>query len=328
MLLNVRTVVLCLLSLGMAGLLAESTSLRAASPSVSVIMPRGAQRGTEATITFSGGNLSDTQEVLVYYPGITVSKFEVVNNNQVKATLKIAADCRLGEHGFRLRTATGISDFRTFWVGALPVVDEKEPNNSFETPQPIPLNVTVHGVVRSEQVDYYQVECKKGQRLSVEVEAQRLGHTFFDPYVAILDSKRFEIATSDDNPLLGQDSGCSVLIPNDGKYIVQVRETAFQGNDSCLYRLHIGTFPMPKAVFPAGGKPGEEVEFRFVGDPLGEIKQKIKLPAVADPLFRVHATTADGINPSGFKVRVADIPNAMDTPAAVEPKGAAVVPAP
>lgn len=306
----------------------EITFVFSASPSVGVVLPRGAQRGTELAITFNGSNLSDAQEVMLYYPGITVSKFEVVNANQVKATVKIAPDCRLGEHGFRIRTATGISDFRTFWVGALPVIDEKEPNNAFDTPQAIPLNVTVQGVVRSEQVDYFQVECKKGQRLSVEVEAQRLGHTFFDPYVAILDSKRFEIATGDDSPLLGQDGTCSVVIPNDGKYIVQVRETAFQGNDSCLYRLHIGTFPVPKAVFPAGGKPGEEIEFRFVGDALGEIKQKVKLPAVADSNFRVHATTPEGVHPAGFKIRVADLANVMDAPAAFEPKGAVVCPAP
>ena len=79
-------------------------------------------------------------------------------------------DCRLGEHAFRVRTATGICELRTFWVGALPVVDEKEPNSDFDKPQPIALNVTVHGVVENEDVDYFVVECKKGQRLSVEVE--------------------------------------------------------------------------------------------------------------------------------------------------------------
>ena len=306
----------------------RSEGLFAASPTVGVVLPRGGQRGTDVTVSFNGNNLSDAQEVLVYYPGITVAKFEVVNNTQAKATLKIAPDCRLGEHGFRLRTATGVSEFRTFWVGAMPVIDEKEPNNAFDAPQAIPLNVTVQGVVRSEQVDYFQVECKKGQRLSVEVEGQRLGHTFFDPFVAILDAKRFEIATSDDNPNLGQDGSCSVVIPNDGKYVVQVRETAFQGNDSCLYRLHVGTFPVPKAIFPAGGKPGEEVEFRFVGDPLGEWKQKVKLPAKGDPLTRIHATTPEGIHPAGFRVRVSDVPNALDTPAAFEPKGAVAVAAP
>jgi hypothetical protein len=306
-----------------------SATAVSSSPSVGYIAPRGWQRGQEITVTFNGANLADTQEVFVYEPGISVSKLEVVNTNLVKVTLKIAADCRLGEHGFRLRTASGISDFRTFWVSALPVIDEIEKNNLFDTPQPIALNVTVHGVVRSEQVDYYQVECKKGQRLSVEVEGQRHGHTFFDPYVAIIDSKRFELVSSDDNPILGQDGGCSVVIPADGKYWVQVRETAFQGNDGCLYRLHVGTFPMPKAVFPAGGKPGEETEFRFVGDPLGEVKQKIKLPAAGpDGFVRIHMQTPDGIHPAGMKIRGNALPGVSDTPAAFEPKGATVGTAP
>ena len=131
-----------------------------------------------------------------------------------------------------------------------------EPNSEFDKPQPIPLNITVHGVVDNEDVDHFVVECKKGQRLSVEVEGMRLGITFFDPYVAILDAKRFELATGDDSPLAAQDGGCSVVIPADGKYVVQVRESAYGGNGACQYRLHIGNFPRPTAVVPAGGKPG------------------------------------------------------------------------
>src|SRR4029079_4230305 len=107
---------------------------------------------------------------LIYSPGIAVKKLEVVNDGALKVTVPIAADCRLGEHAFRVRTATGISEVRTFLVGALPVVEEVEPNSEFEKPQPIALNVTVHGVVQNEDQDYYIVECKKGQRLSVEVE--------------------------------------------------------------------------------------------------------------------------------------------------------------
>src|SRR5262245_56347535 len=77
-------------------------SLRAASPSLGAVQPRGAQRGTEALVTLSGGRLADAQELLVYYPGIAVKKLEVVNDAAVKATLTIAPDCRLGEHAFRL----------------------------------------------------------------------------------------------------------------------------------------------------------------------------------------------------------------------------------
>ena len=171
-----------------------AAAAQAASPSLGGITPRGGQRGTDLALLFNGARLSDAKEILFYYPGISVTKLEVVNDSQVKATVKIAADCRLGEHAFRIRTATGLSEVRTFLVGALPVVEEKEPNSEFDKPQPIPLNCTVHGVVDNEDVDYFVVECKKGQRLSVEVEGMRLGVTFFDPYVAILDAKRFELA--------------------------------------------------------------------------------------------------------------------------------------
>src|SRR5204863_169844 len=84
-------------------------------------------------------------------------------------------------------------------------------------------------------------ELKKGQRLSVEIEAMRLVNTFFDPYIAILDSKRFELAASDDSPLNKQDGLCSIVAPADGTYIVQVRESAFGGNGACQYRLHVGS---------------------------------------------------------------------------------------
>src|SRR5205085_3149260 len=72
----------------------------AASPSLTAIQPRGGQRGTEVVATFSGARLGDAQEVLVYYPGITVKKLEPVNDAQLKVTFAVAPDCRLGEHAF------------------------------------------------------------------------------------------------------------------------------------------------------------------------------------------------------------------------------------
>ncbi len=288
-----------------------SSLSQAASPVLSSVAPHGGQRGAEAVVVFGGARLADAQEVLIYYPGIAVKKLEVVADNQVKVTLAIAADCRLGEHLFRVRTASGISDARTFWVGALPAVAEKEPNSEFEQAQPIALNSTVHGSIGGEDVDYFVVEAKKGQRISAEIEGMRLGVGMWDPYIAILNDKRFEVVSSDDSPLGGQDGRCSMLAPADGKYTVMVREASYAGG--AAYRLHVGTFPLSTAVVPAGGKPGEEIEFRFLGDPAGEIKQKIKLPAVADPNFRLHCQTADGISPTGFKARIVDVPNFVET---------------
>jgi hypothetical protein len=291
--LSVGVVALC--SWAMGG------TVYATARSLGSITPRGAQRGTEATIFFNGARLGDAQEVLFYSPGIRVTKLEKVNDNQVKAAIKIAPDCRLGEHLVRLRTAGGVSEMRTFWVGPYPVIDEKEPNSDFDKPQHIPLNITVQGQVDSEDNDYFAVNLKKGQRLSVEIEGMRLGNAFFDPYVAILDAKRFELASCDDAPLLGQDACASIVAPQDGTYVVQVRDSAYTGAGA--YRLHVGTFPLPLAVLPAGGRPGEELEVTFLGDPTGPIKQKVKLPATG-PQVGLFCQDAGGICPSPIPFRV------------------------
>ncbi len=284
----------------------------AASPALGGISLRGAQRGTDAVLVFGGARLADAQEILFYSPGFSVTKLEVVNDSQVKATVKIAPDCRLGEHVARVRTATGLSEMRTFWVGALPAVDEKEPNTDFTAPQKIPLNCTVQGVVDNEDVDYYLVECKKGQRLTAEVEGMRLANTLFDPYVAILDRKRFELAASDDAPLLGQDAIASVVVPADGTYVIQVRESAYGGNGACGYRLHVGTFPRPLAAVPAGGKAGEEVEVTFLGDPAGPFKQKFKLPATPGAKFGLFPQDAGGVCPSEVPFRLSEHGNVIE----------------
>ena len=275
----------------------------AASPSIGAPSPRGIQRGVESVLTIGGGNLADAQEIFFLSSGFTVTKLEVVNAAQVKATIKVAPDAQLGEHSFRVRTASGITNMHTFWVGALPSVDEKEPNSDFAVPQKIAMNVTVHGGIGGEDVDYFAVDAKKGQRISVEVEAMRLASGFFDPYVAILDSKRFELAQSDDTTLNKQDGCLSIVAPEDGTYIVQIRESSYGGGSS--YRLHIGNFPRPLAVIPSGGKLGEEIELTFLGDATGPIKQKVKLPAaMPDGKFAVHCQDATGISPSGLPFRL------------------------
>ncbi|MEO7100666.1 MAG: peptidase, partial [Luteolibacter sp.] len=196
-------------------------------------------------------------------------------------------DAALGEHSLRLRSPGGLTELRSFWISQFPNIPEVEPNATFDTAQRVELNSTVQGIAGNEDDDYYVCGLKKGQRLSVEVEAMRLGRTMFDSYVAILDPKKFEIASCDDTPLLRTDSCASIIAPEDGDYHILVHEAAYEGNDQCQYRLHIGTFPRPKAVFPTGGKPGETIEFTFIGDPSGPFKQSITLPAETHDRFPI-----------------------------------------
>ena len=232
-------------------------SIFAASPSLGSIIPRGGKRGTEVDLNFNGDRLSDAVEILFYSPGFTVVDFTPGGSpKHLKVKIAISPDAELGEHLMRVRTKSGLSGVKSFWVGQFETTEEVEPNSDFKEPQSISLNSTIEGILENEDIDYYLVEAKKGQRISAEVEGIRLGNSFYDPYLAIMNMDRFELSASDDTALLLQDSTTSIVAPEDGKYVILIRESSYTGNGSCRYRLHVGSFPRPIAVYPAGGQKG------------------------------------------------------------------------
>jgi hypothetical protein len=291
---------------------------------LSIIVPRGVQRGGERELTLQGARLKDAEELLFHAPvglpvatPLAVRAITPVDDNTIKATIFVPDDYPLGEQLLQIRCKSGVSDFRSFRIGALPIADEKEPNGSLPEAQALELNVTVHGVVENEDVDLYAVKLAKGQRIGVDVEALRLGSYLFDPAVSILDAKRFEVATADDSPVAQQDGVLSYVAAEDGTYYVQVRETSYAGDGNCRYRLHVGTFPRPTAVYPAGGKAGETVSVTFLGDAAGPIVQDVVVPASGSSL-QLFAKDATGICPSSIPFRITPMGNLLE----VEPNDA------
>ena len=203
------------------------------------------------------------------------------------------------------------SDYRTFYVGRLSEATEVEPNNDLETAQAIENNVTVNGVILPEDVDYLAINAKKGQRISVEIEGIRLG-AMFDPYIALLNKDRFELAVSDDTPQLKQDAFFSVAAPEDGQYFIQIRESSYGGTGNCRYRIHVGDFGRPAAVYPAGGKPGETTKLTFIGDPAGPIEKEVQLPAAIHPRSGLLFEDEKGTAPSALAFRLSDLPNVLE----------------
>lgn len=283
------------------------------TPELNLIEPRGGQRGTELDLHFHGERLDGLQELLAYQPGIEVRSVAVENPKHATAKIFIRPDAPLGEHQFRVRTSGGTSFLRSFFVGQFPVVAEVDPNDTPEQAQRIELNTTIQGIAKAEDADYYVCSLKKGQRFSAEVEGMRLGRTMFDTYVAIVDPKGFEIASCDDTALLRTDSFVSVIIPEDGDYRVLVREAAYEGSDACQYRVNIGTFTRPTAVFPSGARPGETVEFKFIGDPAGDFTETFTIPPDAPGRFPLFPSR-DGVHaPSPHWIKVSPLDTANET---------------
>ena len=151
---------------------------------VEIVMPRGGSRGSTVEVLLQGRDLANPREILFYRPGIAAEGFETLAPlehpiglahrgtaaEQVRVRFRIAPDCPLGEHPFRLRTDTTLGTLGTFWVGPFPTIAERESgqgqNDTPDRAQPIPLNSTVAGVIHEGgklDRDLYRVDLKAGQ---------------------------------------------------------------------------------------------------------------------------------------------------------------------
>ena len=305
----------------------------AAFPRLALILPRGVERGGDRELVFQGERLADPQEVMLHPAqgaleeggpaiggprGLVVTSIEPIDDKSFKAVIHVPADSPPGEQIVQVRTKSGITEYRSFHVGILPVADEQEPNNSPAEPQPLTIDpavggITVHGIVTSEDVDCFAVPLEPGDRLSVEVEALRLGSHRFDSLVSVLGPGGDLLALVDDHPAALQDGLLSVVAAVSGLHVVQIREAAWGGDGNSRYRLHIGRFPRPSAVHPAGGRAGETVTVTFLGDASGPIERQIELPVgPVDVTTRVLCADAGGSSPTGLAFRLSSLGNTLE----------------
>ncbi len=303
----------------LAGMTAD---LLAIDPRLSSVSPSGFQAGTEVQMTFSGSRLEDAEEILFHKKGFEVLAIEEKKAASVKVKVRLTADCPLGEHPVRVRTKGGVTEMKTFFVGPFPVVARVKPKSG-EPEQKLPLNCTVAGSVPTESQEIFLVDAKKGQRLSAEIESMRLGRGFYDPYIEILDTKGFILSRSDDTKLFIQDCYASATVPDDGTYTIKVRETSY--GSIGLYRLHVGTFARPTAVYPGGGPAGQDLQVKFIDQATGDFSQLLKMPQpvsfqltdgrMDQPDLRDFGIFAEreGVRaPSWNRLRISGFPNALE----------------
>jgi hypothetical protein len=294
-------------------LIGASAQLVATPPSVERLAPAAGQQGTSFDLTVTGAGLQNASEALLYSPEIQCEKMEARSDNELILHLKTTADCPSGAHTVRIRSAEGISELRVFRISPLPIVAESESNDTTEDAQPIPVNSTIVGTVEAGDIDSYRVTLKKGDRLSAEAEAIRSAGAMLDAVLNVMGSNGQWLTIVDDTPHRRQDPVICLIAPEDGDYIVQIHETNFEGDENSQYALHIGSFPSPRSVFPAGGPAGQTVDVEFRGDSTGLIRQSLDLPQKPNQTIAVHATDAGLNSPAGLPFRVSSFGNVIET---------------
>src|SRR4051812_22848013 len=117
------------LAVSAASFIALAGTAMAAYPGFNTMMPNGTQRGTEAKVTITGERLDDFEGMIFMSPGFTMKSVDKVEKNKVALTLAVGADVPPGYYMMRVRTKSGLSHMRPFFVGQFPNAEEKEPNN-------------------------------------------------------------------------------------------------------------------------------------------------------------------------------------------------------
>jgi hypothetical protein len=146
-----------------------------ALPYITQYFPLGVRAGETATVAVEGVNLGGIRELKIEAPK------EAMEGKTVPITLKENAALPLNKV--------------KLVVGGFPEVLEQEPNNSPAQAEAVTLPVTINGHIDGgakpggvADEDYFRFRASKGQRLTIDVEAARVGSPL-DSVIEVLDAQ-------------------------------------------------------------------------------------------------------------------------------------------
>ena len=251
-------------------LLAYSAAF-AASPVITELQPRGAERTRPFTLTIVGRDLPNDAKI---QSTLAATFTPTTNGTKALTFLVEPKNAASGVYAIRLESPTkGLSNVLLLTLGNYPEQTEEESlpyakpnlNDSLETAERITANpVTINGTLKGPERDIFRIAAKAGERRVFEVEARRCGSAI-DPTLRLLDASGRQLAMSDDTPTVGLDARLDFTFPKDGNYYIEVHDARFSRQMQNFYRLKMGPFVYADAIFPLGGRRGVTTEVTFSG---------------------------------------------------------------
>jgi hypothetical protein len=317
-------------------------SLQAEPPIASFIYPAGGQRGQTVNVRVGGLFLHDRCGFEMLGPGVAVDTplqrsptvwFEgpvlpLPDSQQAEdyprdlaGKVRIAADAPLGLRPWRLWTSQGATPQLRFVVGDLPEIIEDETHLG---PTEVKLPITINGrIFPRENVDIWTFEARRGQTISGEVMAARLGSPL-DARLEVRDPQGRVIAENDDH--FGADPFVRFTAPSDGRYQIRIHDTQFHGGPAFVYRLTLTDGPQVDRTYPLGGRRGTSIKLDLVGQGV-PASATADLPKDALAAFAPRFTV-DGKQTNPVVLDLDDLPEQMEAEPNDAPQQAARVEVP
>ena len=139
-----------------------------------------------------------------------------------------------------------VSNRVSFAISGLPEVSAAESCNDKGNAQKVTIPVIINGrIMTGGARNYFCFEGKKGQTVSIEVYARRLGSPL-DSFITLFNSRGEKLNANDDRKDLSEgyithhaDSGLTQVLPENGIYTVLIYDTQGRGGMEYAYRLRI-----------------------------------------------------------------------------------------
>lgn len=236
------------------------------------IQPCSAQAGKTVQVTILGVNLDNTTELRFTHPGIKTKPVmlpaddifpkERIQNSKFSVT--VSPDVPPGIYEARAVSYFGLSTARPFVVADK---DSREVNESGnhatrETAMPVDVNTVITGSVPSRGIDWYKFKAISGQRVLIELLAERIDSKL-DGQIVVYNSQGREIDRNRD--WYGRDSFIEVNPKQAGEYYLAISDILYRGSSNHFYRLSISDKPHIDFVFPPAGEPGSKNTYTIYG---------------------------------------------------------------
>ena len=282
------------------------------------VFPPVVERGATTRVELVGNELETTHSLWTSLPAKVVKAARLIKDKEgnVLADIEVSSDAPLGIYGLRLATKDGLSNVHLFAIDDLPTTNEREleledaSNNRLADAQPIELPRSIVGVCRMSDIDHFSFQADKGQLLSFEVVASRLGKGF-DPVLTILDDSGRYVMDRDNDVGLFFDSRFQFRFKKAGRYTIRLHDARYQGSDHWGYMLRIGRFPIARVAIPSTLPAGNNVTLSF--PQLPDSPTAVQLPKTAVGTFFFDFRRPGDDASSWLPLTVSNLPNSMES---------------
>jgi hypothetical protein len=244
----------------------------------------GIRAGESVEVTFRGTDLEGASQIWFDDPGI-----RAIHVKDLTFRIVCGPEVPLGHHDVRVVGTFGVSNPRTFVVGDRPEQMEVEPNNTPDRATPVLVGTVVWGEISAAtEVDCFALEGKKGQRVILDLQAERIDSRL-DATLRLLGPSGTELAESRD--VFGADPFLDVVLPADGRYVIKLHDAVYAGSPDHVYRLLVHDGPHLDAALPLAAVQGSSATFVLMGRGLGaEAVMDGSLGVDGRPLERLTAS--------------------------------------